>query len=97
MPIERTTWDRRGRRQHEVAYDITSLPPDRAGEARVLGLARGHWTIEGLHYICDVTYDEDRCRIRTGSAPRAMATLRNLAMASCASTFQAPSFAQTAC
>ena len=29
----------------------------------------------------DVIYDEDRCRIRTGSGPRMMATLRNLAIA----------------
>jgi len=78
--IERTIWDRKGHRRHEVAYGITSLAPDRAGEARVLGLVRGHWTIEGMHYIRDVTYDEDRCRIRTGNAPRAMATLRNLAI-----------------
>jgi hypothetical protein len=78
--IERTTWDRKGRRQHEVAYGMTSLTPDRAGEARVLGLVRGHWTIEALHHIRDVTYDEDRCRIRTGNGPRAMATLRNLAI-----------------
>jgi len=80
LRIERTTWDRKGHRQHEVAYGITSLAPDRAGEARVLGLVRGHWTIEALHHIRDVTYDEDRCRIRTGNGPRAMATLRNLAI-----------------
>jgi len=78
--IERTTWDRKGRRRHEVAYGITILAPDRAGEARLLDLVRGHWTIEALHHIRDVTYDEDCCRIRTGSAPRAMATLRNLAI-----------------
>ncbi len=78
--IERTTRDRKGRRQHEVAYGITRLALDRASEARVLGLARGHWTIEALHHIRDVTYNEDRCRIPTSNGPRAMATLRNLAI-----------------
>jgi hypothetical protein len=33
-----------------------------------------------LHHIRDVTYGEDASRIRTGTAPRAMATLRNLAI-----------------
>ena len=79
--VERTTWLRAGTQRHEVVYGILSLPPDRADEARVLHLLRGHWTIEnGLHYVRDFTFDEDRCRIRTGSGPQAMATLRNLAI-----------------
>jgi hypothetical protein len=78
--VERTTWNRKDGWRHEVAYGLTSLAPDRADEARVLRLTRGHWTIEALHHIRDVTYDEDRCQIRTGNGPRAMATLRNLAI-----------------
>ena len=35
--------------------------------------------MESLHHIREVTYDGDRCRIRTGNAPQAMAALRNLA------------------
>ena len=46
---------------------------------RSLGQTRGHWTVESLHHVRDVTWDEDRCRIRTGHAPQAMAALRNLA------------------
>ncbi|MFD9895098.1 ISAs1 family transposase, partial [Amycolatopsis sp. NPDC059027] len=39
----------------------------------------GHWHIENkLHYVRDVTYHEDASRTRTGTAPRVMATLRNL-------------------
>jgi predicted transposase YbfD/YdcC len=30
--------------------------------------------------VRDVTYDEDRSQVRTGTGPRAMATLRNLAV-----------------
>ncbi|MEV4076120.1 ISAs1 family transposase, partial [Nonomuraea fuscirosea] len=31
-------------------------------------------------YVRDVTYAEDHSRVRTGNAPRAMASLRNLAI-----------------
>jgi hypothetical protein len=33
-----------------------------------------------LHWIRDVTFDEDRSRVRTGNGPRIMANLRNLAI-----------------
>jgi hypothetical protein len=46
---------------------------------RLLLLNRGHWSIEnGLHWVRDVTFDEDRSQIRTSKAPRVMASLRNL-------------------
>jgi hypothetical protein len=41
---------------------------------------QGHWSVEALHHVRDVTYTEDASKIRTGSAPHAMATLRNLAI-----------------
>ena len=66
----------------EVAYYITSLPPDRADAARLLGLIRGHWGIENrLHHVRDVTFDEDRSTVRSGAAPQALAACRNLAIA----------------
>ncbi len=43
--------------------------------------ARGHWTVENaLHWTRDVTFHEDASQLRTGNAPRAMATFRNLAL-----------------
>jgi hypothetical protein len=33
-----------------------------------------------LHYVRDVTFHEDASRLRTGSAPRALATFRNLSI-----------------
>jgi hypothetical protein len=33
-----------------------------------------------LHHIRDVTFAEDACQVRTGTAPRVMASLRNLAI-----------------
>jgi predicted transposase YbfD/YdcC len=41
---------------------------------------RGHWAIEALHHIRDVTFAEDASQVRTGNTPRAMASLRNLAI-----------------
>lgn len=65
----------------EIAYGITSLTPEQASPERLLGLNRMHWGIENsLHWVRDETFGEDRSQIRTGNAPRVMATLRNLAI-----------------
>ena len=65
----------------EEVYIITSLPPDRAGAARIAGYLRRHWAIENeVHYVRDVAFHEDACRAVTGNLPRALATLRNLAL-----------------
>lgn len=66
----------------QTVYAITSLEATTANPADLADIIRGHWTIEDrLHWIRDVTYDEDRCQIRTGNGPRVMSTLRNLAIA----------------
>src|SRR5256885_821794 len=63
-----------GEVSREVVYGITSLPPEAAGAARVGSLARGHWEIENsLHWVRDVTFDEDRSQVRTGNGPHALA------------------------
>ena len=63
----------------EVAYIVTSLPASEAGPDRLLALVRAHWGIENrLHYVRDVSMDEDRCRCRAGG--RALASIRNLAL-----------------
>jgi len=42
---------------------------------------QGPWAIENaLHWVRDVTYDEDRSQVRTGHAAHVMATLRNTAI-----------------
>jgi hypothetical protein len=66
------------RTEQETVYGITSLTPDEADPQRLLALARGHWGIENrLHGLRDVTLGEDACRVRSGSAPQALAALRN--------------------
>ena len=65
----------------ETVYGITSLSRDRANAARLLQLNRQHWTIEnGVFYVRDETFGEDRSRIRTQSGPQVMAALRNAAL-----------------
>lgn len=65
-----------------VGYAVTSAPPERAGAVRLLRDLRGHWGIENRsHWVRDVTFDEDRCQIRSGAAPEAFAACRNLAVA----------------
>jgi hypothetical protein len=53
---------------------------DRTRPARLAGLLRGHWAIEALHHLRDVTFGEDASQVRTGAAPHVMAVLRNLAV-----------------
>ncbi len=65
----------------EIAYGITSRPPEQADPQRVLKVNRGHWTIENsCHYIIDWNYDEDRSRIRTGYGPENVTRLRRFAI-----------------
>jgi len=72
---------RNGQTTVEPAYAITSLTPVQAGPARLLDLWRGHWSIENkLHWVRDVTFDEDRSQVRTGSGPQVMAALRSTAI-----------------
>src|SRR5271169_4381714 len=75
----RRTVTRNGKKTVEVVYLITS---DRhADPATLAAWARSHWEIENrLHWIRDVTYQEDKSLVRTGNAPRVMATLRSLAI-----------------
>jgi predicted transposase YbfD/YdcC len=70
-----------GKISREVVYLITPLTAQEAGPSRLLELVRGHWSIENSsHYVRDVTFGEDRSRLRTAYAPHIMATLRNLAI-----------------
>ena len=70
---------RKGRTRREVAYAVTSLPPQEADPARLLELWRGHWGVENrVFWERDVTMDEDRYQARTGSVPQITAVRPNL-------------------
>ena len=65
----------------EVRYYVTSLAPNRADARMLLALARGHWGIENrLHYVRDVTFNEDRSQMRAGAVAHTFAACRNLAI-----------------
>ena len=65
----------------EVVHGVTSLAPERADAARLLRLNRGHWAIENrVHWVRDVTFDEDRSQVRKRNGAHMMASLRNVAI-----------------
>ena len=69
------------RETRESVYAVTSLDAHQAGPADLAAAIRGHWGVENSsHHIRDVTFAEDASTVHTGNAPRAMATLRNLAI-----------------
>ena len=62
----------------ERRFFLSSLAPD---AARLLQVARGHWAIENnLHWMLDVHFDEDHCRVRKDHAPLNLATVRRVAL-----------------
>jgi len=77
----RRTVTRKGKKTVEVVYLITSADHHTAPPATLAAWVQGHWGIENkLHWVRDVTFDEDRSQVRTGAGPQVMATLRNLAI-----------------
>ncbi len=80
LKLERTVINKTtGEVREETVYGVTSLSPQRANPAQLNGLWRGHWTIENkLHWVRDVTFDEDRSTVRAGHAPQALAAIRNV-------------------
>jgi predicted transposase YbfD/YdcC len=62
----------------ETRYYLSSLPHD----APLLNEAvRSHWGVENaLHWVLDVTFDEDKSRIKKENAPENFGLLRRLAL-----------------
>lgn len=80
--IRRTATDRKtAKRTCEVVYIITSAPFTDAKPETLAEWTCGHWSIENkLHWVRDVSFGEDASKVRTGQAPRVMASLRNTAI-----------------
>ncbi len=65
----------------EVVYLVTSAGLPAAPPARIAAWVRGHWGVENrLLWFRDVTFEQDRHQVRTGSAPQVRATIRNLSI-----------------
>ena len=67
----------------EVEMLISSRPADKMNAAQIQAFRRGHWSIEILHYVRDVTFGEDHSTVHTKHASRNMATLRHLVIGLC--------------
>jgi hypothetical protein len=59
---------------------VSSLTDQRTTPDQLATFVREHWSIESLHWLRDTVYREDNSTTRTGSGPRVMAALRNLAI-----------------
>ena len=72
---------RDGKTTTEVQYAVTSVSRQRGSPKRLLKWWRGHWQIENrLHWVRDVAYQEDRCRIQRGHGPQNLSCFRNAAI-----------------
>ncbi|BAI72011.1 transposase (plasmid) [Azospirillum sp. B510] len=72
------TVEHRGKTTVTRHYHIASRA---LSAADYLEAARAHWSIEnGLHWMLDVVFDEDRARNRKDHGPENLATLRKLAL-----------------
>ena len=61
----------------EDRYHIASI----SGAKKVLQTVRSHWGIENkLHWVLDIAFDEDRCRVRKDHGPENFAVLRHIAL-----------------
>jgi predicted transposase YbfD/YdcC len=79
--VERGVSDLAGTPVSNVAiFGVTSMGAGRGTPQVIAEAVRGQWKIEALHWIRDVVYAENASRVRTGNAPRVMASLRNVAI-----------------
>jgi predicted transposase YbfD/YdcC len=75
--IERTRTIK-GKSSVETTYYITTLKAD---AEKIASVARAHWSIENkLHWVLDVTMNEDMNRVRKDNAPENLAVLRRIAV-----------------
>lgn len=68
-----------GKLNYQVVFGISSLAAEQCPPEQLMTYIRSHWHIENrLHYVRDVTFHEDACRIRHPKRQRLLATLNNL-------------------
>ena len=61
---------------HELLFYLSFLPVDAQLNGRVI---RQHWSLENQeHWVLDVTFNEDRCRIWSLNRPRNLAAIRRM-------------------
>jgi predicted transposase YbfD/YdcC len=68
----------KGKSTIEIRYYISSL---NTSAERMLFIIRSHWGIENnVHWVLDVAFLEDECRIRNGNGPENFNVLRHIAL-----------------
>ncbi len=66
---------------HDVRYYITSLAPETVTASDLLRYVRGHWQVEnGLHFLKDRWWDEDRHHTRRPGLSSVLAALNSIAL-----------------
>jgi predicted transposase YbfD/YdcC len=73
---------------HEIQFYLSSLP---SNSVQITTAIRQHWGIENsLHWVLDVTFNEDACRVRSLHAPHNLALIRRFALniLNCEPTFK---------
>jgi len=75
--IEYSSKDTNSKTRKETRYYISSL--DREAEFMVDAI-RDHWGVEnGLHWVMDMNFRDDECRVRKGNAPANFTTIKHIA------------------
>ena len=67
----------------ETEIVLSSRPHSQMNAAELQAFRRGHWSLESIHYVRDVTLGEDASTVCKGHAPQNLATLRNLVIGLC--------------
>ena len=67
-----------GKFERETRFYITSLV---LLASQIAPLVRGHWAVENsLHWVLDMVFRDDECRLRTDHAPANFTTLKHMAL-----------------
>lgn len=67
-----------GKVERETRYYISSLS---SNAQRLAQAVRSHWQVENsLHWVLDLAFQEDACRIRKDHAPENLAVVRHIAL-----------------
>lgn len=76
--IVENTREINGKAEQETRLYLTSLllPAEQLGP-----IVRDHWAVENsLHWVMDMTFRDDECRIRTENAPANFTTIKHMAL-----------------
>jgi predicted transposase YbfD/YdcC len=70
-----------GKQSIQRRYYLTSLDPQQVGAQHLGELVRGHWSIENqLHWCLDVSFGDDRARVRKDHGPANLAAIKRLVL-----------------